>query len=279
MASAELKAMILQRWPAYAWLVDIPEIDALLQQAVNEDWAPDLFGAKLKATEWWRTRTDKARQWADLEATDPGTAVQRVNSAKAQVHSLAAELGQTMDDDTAGGIAWRFGREGWNEQQLRQAVTATVKPAGVPAVNVRALADRYMLSLSDGQINDFTQRLFTGELDQNALTGLMQTLATSQWPQLADQIAKGITPGDYFDQYKNQIAEMIGVNPLDIDLRRDPTWSRIVSTPDAKGGIRPMTLNEATQYIRSTSQFADSSRGQAEAAQFRVQLEQMFGAR
>jgi hypothetical protein len=278
MASAELKAKILERWPAYAWLLDIPEIETLLTQAVEQEWAPDLFGAKLKATEWWRTRNDAARKWSDMEATDPGTTIQKVNSGKLNIKGWAAQLGATIDDNTAGALSWRANREGWDEQQLRQAIAATVKPAGAPQINVRSLANKWMVSLSDAQVDDFTTRLFTGELDQQGLTALMQTYATSQFPQLSDVIAKGISPGDYFDPYKQMISELTDTNPEAIDLRSDPVWSRVISTADEKTGqIRPMSLNEAQKYIRGTDAFGNSRRGQAEAAQFVTDFAQQLG--
>jgi hypothetical protein len=273
----EVREKITARWPSYSWLLDIPEIEALLTQAVDQEWAPDLFGSKLKATQWWQTRTEAARKWSDIEATDPSTATQRVNQSKVDIKALGATLGATIDDNTAGALAWRFNREGMNETQLRQMIVATVKPAA-PQVNVRALANKYMVSLSESQVNDYTSRLFTGELDPQGLTALMQTHATSQFPQLADVIAKGITPGDYFDPYKQMIAEMTDTNEAAIDLRSDPVWSRVISTADEKTGqIRPMSLNEAQKYIRSTDAFGNSRRGQAEAASFVTDLSQGLG--
>lgn len=278
MASAELKAKILERWPSYAWLLDIPEIDKLFNDAIDQDWAPDLFASKLKATDWWRTRDEAARTWADLEATDPTTATNKVNAGKLNIKGYAAQLGTQLDDNTAGDISWRASREGWSDQQIKQAVAAVVKPAGVPAMNVRSLANKWMVSLSDQQVNDFTQRLFTGELDANGLTGLMQTYATSQFPQLADVIAKGISPGDYFDPYKQMIGKLTDTNPDTIDLRSDPTWSRVISTADPKTGqIRPMSLNEAQQFIRGTDQFGNSRTGQQEAASFVTDFAKQLG--
>lgn len=278
--SAEVKAAISARWPSYAWLLDIPEIEALLAEAIKpeNDWAPDLLASKVKASAWWRSRNEAQRRWADIEATDPSTAVQLVNKKKVDAKNLAASLGVTISDDQAGHFAWRFNREGMNEEQFRAMLASDLKPGGAPAINVRALANKWMVSLSDAQVNDFTQRLFTGELDQNGLTALMQTYATSQFPQLADVIAKGISPGDYFDPYKQMIADMTDTNPDAIDLRSDPVWSRVISTPDEKTKtIRPMTLNEVQKYIRGTDAFGNSRRGQQEAASFVTDFAQQLG--
>jgi hypothetical protein len=276
--SPETRAKIEERWPSYAWLLNIPEIENLLSQAVEQEWAPDLFGSNLKATHWWRTRTETARRFADIEATDVATSHQMVNAQKVKVKELGASIGVTIDDETAGSIAWDYHRQGMNEGDLRAFIASRFKPAGAPAINVRAMADKWMVGLSDQQVDDLTRRMFTGEIDQAGVTAYMQTMATSQFPQLADMIAKGISPGDFFDPYKQMIAEMTDQTPDAIDLRKDPVWSRVISTADEKTGqIRPMSLNEAQKYIRGTDQFGNSRRGQAEAASFVTDFAQQLG--
>ena len=278
MIDPDLRAKIMERFPAYAWIADVPEIAQLLQEAIDSDLTPDTLAARIRATEWWRTRDEAARKWADIEATDPASATQQVNDAKAAVKNLAAQLGGNLDDETAGGLAWRYKREGWNERQLREAIAASSKPGGVPAMSVRDMASQYMLNLTPGQIEDYTRRVFTGELDQNALKGLFAQQASSAFPHLAEVINKGFAPRDYFSPYISMISQMTDINPADIDLVNDSKWSPIISYAD-KGALRPMTLGEAMRHVRGTSAFASSRRGKQEAAQFTMNIEQALGAR
>ena len=276
--SPETKAKIEERWPSYAWLLNIEEVANLLSQAVEQEWAPDLFGSKLKATNWWRSRTETARKFADVEATDVATSHQMVNAMKVKIKEWGASIGVTIDDATAGSMAWDTQRQGMSDGEVRQFIASKFKPAGAPAINVRTMANKWMVSLSDTQVDDLTRRMFTGELDQAGLTAFMQTQATSQFPHLGDMIAKGITLGDFFDPYKQMIADMTDATPDSIDLKTDPVWSRVISTPDEKTGqIRPMSLNEAQKYIRGTDQFGNSRRGQAEAASFVTDFAQQLG--
>lgn len=278
MIDPELRAKIVERFPAYAWIADVPEIASLLQEAIDKDLTPDTLAARIRGTEWWRGRTEAARKWADIEATDPSSATQQVNDAKAIVKNLAAQLGTTIDDETAGGLAWRWKREGWNERQVRESIAATVKPKGVPAMSVRDMAGKYMLNLTPQQIDDYTRRVFSGELDENALKGIFSQQSAAQYPHLADVIGKGFTPQDYFSPYISMIAQMTDRSPADIDLANDPKWMNVLSYAD-KGALRPMTLAEAQRYVRGTSDFANSRMGKQQAAQFTMQFEQALGAR
>lgn len=275
--SEETRKAVLERFPAVAWLLDEPELASVLQRAVDEEWTPDTFEANLRATQWWRTQDETVRARRDMEATDPATAATRVNALKAQIRAASASLGGEMDDERAGALAWMAWRGGWSEAQVRSSIAAQTAPSTAAMVDVRALARAYMIDLPDTQAADLTRRVFAGELDQAAVEGLISAQASSRFPHLGEWIKKGVRPADYFAPYQQMIAELTGATVDQVDLMKDPTWSRVVSFSDG-GSLRPMTLDETMRYVRSTDQFARSARGQAEQASFVKQFAQAVGA-
>lgn len=272
---------VAERYPSHTWLLDLPEISDLFAQAVDQEWTPELLKSKIEATQWWRSRSDKVKQWVALENTNPGEATNRINDAKQQIIQLSTQLGQALSDNEAGALAWAASREGWNAQQLRQAIAARVQPSTTKTgmTDVRKLADAYMVSVDDNTVMDLTRKVFTGELDENGVTDFFREMAASRFPTLGEWIKKGVAPGTYFAPYKNLISQYTDTPEGQIDLVNDPTWQRIISNPVPDGPPRPMSIAEATSYIRSTRQFAESNTGKREAAAFRTNFEQLLGVR
>lgn len=269
--------VVRERFPAFAFLLDIPEVAAVIDKAIAQEWTPDTFEANLRATQWWRTQTDTQRARVDMEATDPATAATRVNALKTQILASASSLGGQMTDERAGALAWAAWRGGWSEQQTKATIANEVVPSTAALVDVRALASAYMVDLPDDQAASLTRRVFSGELDPKAVEALIADQATSRFPQLGDWIKKGVRPAEFFAPYQQMIGDMTGTPAAQVDLAKSPVWSRIVSHADGTT-IRPMTMDEATKYVRSTDEFAKSTRGQQEQASFVRQFAQSVGA-
>lgn len=275
--SEETRARVNEHFPAFAWLLNEPELAEVLQRAVDQEWTADTFEANLRSTQWWRTRSDTQRTRADIEMTDPTTADAQVRSVMDKIRVSLGELGGEMDHDTIAHWAWTAWRGGWTETQLRAQVASLVSPSAGAMMNVRALASAYMIDLPDAQAMDLTRRVHSGELTQQAVETLLANQSSSRFPQLAEWIKQGVRPAEYFAPYRQMIADMTGVTADSVDLSKDPTWSRVVSYADGTT-LRPMTLDEATRYVRSTDQFMGSARGQAEQASFVKAFAQSVGA-
>jgi hypothetical protein len=271
---------MIERYPGYTWVGAVPEVRDLIVRATKEEWAPELFEAQLRNTGWWKSTNDSQRQWVAIEQTNPGEAANRVNATKRQIATLAGSLGRELTDDQLGGIAWEFHRQGWDEQQLRQVIAQHTGGSSTAAqVDVRALANAYMVDVSDTQVDEWTRRMFDGSLDETRLRDTLGQLATAKFPYLATQMAGGVLPGDYFAAYRSMIAQLTDSSEEQVDMLRDPTWRAITSHADPSGQIRAMTLNEAEHYIRGTSAFRGSRTGQQQLAGFEVGLQELLGVR
>lgn len=280
--SPDLHKKLVERFPGHTWALSIPEIADLLVRATNEEWSPELFESHLRSTNWWRTVEPAVREWTQLQATDPAAAQARIEQQRQRVVQLVAELGFTgeIHHGASNHIAYLSLSQGWTEQRLRQVVADTWGPQPGTFTNVRALAQRYMVHLNDAEASDYTRRLFTGELSEQGLVGLFRQRALARFPHLADLINSGATPADFFADYVSMISEYTDTPASQIDLSRDPTWSRILSYNDPQSGqVRPMTFSEAMRYVRGTDQFAQSRRGRQETASFVDAITTALGTR
>lgn len=266
----------------YLWLFDDPEVGPLFQQAAREEWDPNLLESKLRTTKWWTSRTEAQRKWVALEQTDPGETVRRVNEAKAKIAQLGQMLGIELTDQDAGGIAWQSLREGMTEQQVRSIVASRGPAAAGTQVNtdVRGMARSYMLDLDDDTIDRLTRQVFSGVLTEDGLRTFMTQKALAKFPTMADQIKAGITPEDFFGDYRTMVSRLTDTSAAQVDLMRDPEWSKILSTTDPKTGqARPMSLPEAQSFVRRTSRYASSNTGRKEMAEYVGTLTQILGTR
>lgn len=275
--SDEVRQQVMTRFPAFGWLLDNEEISSVLQRAVEQEWTADTFEANLRATNWWRNQSDVQRQRQSIEATDPTTASGQVNQIKQKLLAQSASLGSPLTDERAGALAWMAWRNGLTDQQLRAAVAGELSPSVAATVSVRSIANAYMVDIDDATANQLTRRVFAGELDQAAVETMFADQAMSRFPALSTYIKQGVRPAEFLAPYRKMIGDMTGRDPNQIDLMRDPTWSRVVSYADGNT-LRPMTLDETMRYVRSTSDFANSSVGQAEQATFVKKFAQAVGA-
>lgn len=277
MVSDAVREKVNKFFPAFGYLLDVPEVAAVLERAVTQEWTPDTFEANLRATDWWRTQTDKQRARATLEATDPATATNAVNALKAQIKSQAASYGREMTDDRAGALAWAAFRGAWDDAAIRSAIASDAGPNQAQQVDIRGLARAYMVDLPESTIADMTRRMFTGELPADAVKNYVLNQAIAQYPSQADQLKAGLQTRDLFAPHRQVIGDLLGIDPETVDLQKNPTWQQAIQHADDKGQIRPMTTAELTRYVRSTSEFMSSDRGQKEAATFATNFARSVG--
>lgn len=272
---------MLERWGGYAWVGQIPELYTLIEQATNEEWSPELFEGKLRQSAWWKATAPAAREWVRLSNTDPAAAQQHLSQKRDMVNQFAGTLGGSLSQEQQDQLLWVGLVTGWDDAQYRREVAAVVQPGAGARVDVEGLARQYLLDVSDGEASDWTRRLFTGELTEQALRTTMMQRAQAKFsgsPQIVELINAGGTPQDYFGDYMSMISRYTDTPVSGIDLIRDPTWSKILSHNEA-GVTRPMTYGEAQRFVRGTNQFAESRVGREETATFVDSLTSALGTR
>src|SRR5258708_1028556 len=101
--------------------LDDPEVGPLLQQAATEGWDASRLQGALYETNWWKTRSETARQWDALSSTDPATADLQRQQKMYEINQYALQSGARFSWDRMQEIAEHALREGWDSNRLKQA--------------------------------------------------------------------------------------------------------------------------------------------------------------
>ena len=268
------------------WYVDHPEVGPIIVSAAMNGWdAAQLQGA-LSQTTWWRTTAESARMWDALKASDPAQAMQRAAETKLSLQVAAGKLGFPVPEDRLNQMSEDANRLGWSKEQLDLALAAelkwqpgqmTVGTLGNTMTQVHQIASEHMVPVNDQQAWEWARRIAAGAADLSSVTTQMQQLAIARFPQIADQINQGITPGQFFTPYRNLIGQLLDRSPDDIDLMSE-RWSPVVAM-GSDSDLRPMTFGEATRFARTDPSWQRSPDGARVMGQYADTLSALFGTR
>lgn len=222
-----------------------PELKKLFQNAVAGTWSKDMFQAKLQNTKWWKSHSDKERQYILQVATDPATAKQSMDQAKIQVNQLAATMGVTLTDfvkKQLGTAAYNVVAKGWNEAQLRYFLGqyvyfgnepgGTYKGQGADTENeLRSYAYSMGVTQSNTWYADNTRKIMRGLATASDFKQQMLNQAKAQFPQYAKQLQGGQTMADIAAPYLQSMAQTLELPQGSINLF-DPTIKKALQYKD-----------------------------------------------
>lgn len=271
----------------YAIVKSIPEVATLLQNAVANDWSNEKFQYELSQTTWFKTTSSSARAWDLSEQSDPASAQQKVDNQAAQIKAKALTLGVRLDDTSVAKLAKDSLRGGWDETTITNSIgsQAMQSTAGVSQLRsgyigqtLRQTAADYGISLSDDTFNQFVNKVATGQESQNSFQQYALQMAKSLFPGIAAQLDAGQTYKQIVDPYKQTAAQILEMNPENIDFV-DPKWSKAVTFVTDKGEQRPMNYNEWGDYLRQTRSFGYEFTSEAQTRAYGVanDLARLFG--
>ena len=271
----------------YAIVKSIPEVATLLQKAVANGYPEAKFNYELSQTTWFKTTTASARAWDISEQSDPASTQQRVDNQAAKIKSQALSLGVRLDDTSVAKLAKDSLRGGWDEttitnsigSQAMQSTTGVSQlRSGFIGQTLRQTAADYGVSLSDDTFNQFVNKVATGQETQSSFQQYALQMAKSLFPGIAAQLDAGQTYKQITDPYKQTAAQILEMNPENIDFV-DPKWSKAVTFVTDKGEQRPMNYNEWGDYLRQTRSFGYEFTSEAQSRAYGVanDLARLFG--
>jgi len=274
----------LKKYPDWAWAFNIPEVGNLLKKGVedpNYDPIPEIL-----QTNWYRTTQASARQWQALMQKDPESANARLREKEAVINDMRQRLGIAPDVDWQRDAAQRSLQYGWSDDQLNDYMVSLLKynpqvqsaPGSISTYmqQLKKNAAQYLITLSDDTAFNYAKAVAAGEHQMEDWTGVWAEQAKQQFPTLAGAIDKGITPTQYFSPIKDRIANILEINPEQVDLT-STKYSKVLAVTDDKGNSRPMNYNEVDQFARSQDEFKSTRQGQQAAADMAQTLMTMFG--
>ena len=280
----ELKA----RYPAYAFLVDEPEIGAILEASYNDPlWNsnPSLAASKaqlaIQNSTWWKTHSSTIRDYHALANNDPASFWQAVQSKADHITDMAAKLGLDLTPEQIYEAAKSSIYYGWDDANLQRALVyqggGTFSNRSYTQSRIKSLASNYFIPLSSDQVSDWTAKISSGQYTEQNYVAQLQAWAKAMYPHLAREIDSGLTLEDYSAPFRNQIAQLLEVNPSSIDFTGNPRYRQVIDYVDSSGNHRAMSLTESEKYLKNMPEWRNTKNGRATTAQTAQTILQRLG--
>jgi len=233
-----------------------PELlNKIFKPAIANGWDQATVTAKLKTTQWWKTHSDKERQYLTQIFNDPATAKANLSAAKVQVQQLAAQLGVASTAfvkkqlDVA---AYNMVAKGWNEGQLRNFLgqyayfgnePGAYRGQGADTENeLRSYAYSMGATMSNTWYADNTRQVLRGLATISDFKQQILKQTKAAFPQYAKQLDGGQTLADIASPYMQAMSQILELPPGSINLF-DPTIKKALQYKD------PGTLQTATKPL------------------------------
>jgi hypothetical protein len=295
-----LDAYIRQNYPSEAWLLDVPEVKNTLEQGVVQGLNETQIKAQLQNTAWWKHTSQAQIAFLNLSHATPeelnfGNPGSKASQALAHVQTLVAATGLVaLPAATLKQIALASMQYGWSDDQIQQRLgsLAWVKPiygGGVtsndPALldQVKAMAGKYLYNPSDDVLNSYLRGLASKTMTMATFQSFLARQAAAKYPDMAQAIQAGQTPGDIVEPLRQEAARTMEVAPNSINFISDPFYAKVLSyrpPPSAAGkqqAARLMSSSEMDNYLRSSEQWSHTQAARDQAAGLARNIVTTFG--
>lgn len=275
--------IVKERFPAWAWALDHPELAPILQDAAEGEFTADTFEANLRATEWFTSRSAAERAW-DIQEADPANEAElqrQIAQRAGEIRDRSSTLGAQLSDEAIDALARDSLRRGLTEDEVTGQIVAgspTITAGAVAAAEdqIAALASDQLVTIDDETRRSLALKIVNGEMNGDGLRSYVQNVARSQFPQFADMIDQGVSVREYTAPQRNVLASMLGRNPADIDFNGE--FRDVLSIGDG-GQTRAMSLSETERYGRTLDEYWQGQRGQEELSSMVGGLTRALGVR
>lgn len=250
-----------------AFLRSDPELYKLFKRAVDKGWDPSKFQAELMQTKWYRTHGEDYRKTIGLKTMDPATYNSRVASLVSQIGDKAASLGVTLSQKQLKTLAEHSLLFGWNENQLNDTLSKYItysNAKGAAGSNIAAMqqaAWKNGLKFSGDTYRGWAQKIARGESTVDDFQAYVRKQAAGLAPAYADELKNGIDLYDIAQPYMQSMAQLLELNPADIDLF-NPTIRSALSAKGPDGKPTSKSLWQFENDIRQDPQWAKTKNAQ-----------------
>lgn len=276
---------------ALAFLNSDKELKALFSQAVKKGWEPQMFVARLRATKWFKRNSASVRNAIMQQTADPATYKDGVLKMYAQVRDAWGKTygGQGISGGTLKAWAETAYRMGWTQEMLMDRMGASINfqqalakdtLGGTARETERSLdemAAQMGVSVGGAWKAANLRRILMGDESLGAAQDRIRSMAMAQYKAFADQIEAGRTVQELADPYRQKMAELLEINPGDVNIR-DSYIQRAMTAKDAKTGQHvPQDLSDFADTIRRDQRWQYTDNAKKEVANVAGSLLRSFG--
>ena len=281
---------VRDNFPAFAWLLDDPEIGQLLRDSVTEGWTVEKFQARLYGTNWWKNHSEPVRKWDTLRKVDAAEANRQLGARQAELWDLAFRMtGKKPNPNQIKMLAEYSLRFGLSDAQVRDQLVSVTKIGmgiggeGLTVLNqLREIRDAYTLPVHGQAMYDWTRQILAGEDTVDGFKAWALERARGLFAgnkEMDEALLAGKTVRQLAGSYIEMAAQELGVNPDSISLT-DDRWMRALHHTDPENGKRRMmNLDEWRRELRTKGEYGydKTTNARSLAAQMRSAIDETFG--
>lgn len=266
-----------------------PELKALFNKALVENWTGDRLLQASRNTRWFKTHSSPEREAVLLRTSDPATYKANADEVNLRVTRMAVELGiplGTTMRQTTSRLALSLG---WNDDQIRnylgrfKTVRNAVNQGQVLGGTIGQVHTRLQAAVRDYGVNVSRQWLAQGLNDiaaglrtEQHIIGEIQKMAAAAFPGIAEQIKAGQSVREIAEPFIQTMAKLWEVNPQDIDLKNN-TIRAALNVKGRTGDFSMMTLPEFETKLRKDPRWNKTDNAQDGLMQAGHEVLQQWG--
>lgn len=275
---------------ALAFMKSNPELWHLFNQATRQTWDANRFIAKLRNTKWFKHHSANVRNAIMQQTSDPATYKANIDKMFSTVRDAYGSMFGTanMDQKDLRGWAQTAYRMGWSEGELVDHMTK--------GLNYRKLLKKGELggtaAETEGQLNNLIQnfglsygnnwkasqleKLMRGDDTLAGVQNRVREQAKREYGAFADQIDAGSTVAEIADPYRQTMAELLELNPNDVDLK-DKMIQRAMKQSTPKGKPAALSLTDFGDMVRQDKRWQYTDNAREQVSSVTQNLLQSFG--
>lgn len=276
------KGWITAAAQATAWDIPLaiinsdPKLKELFNQAwaaqkVGEEWTQETFTTKLKALDWYKTKSDAQRKYYTL-SKDPAQAAEfaaQIKANKATVQDVAGLLGATLTDAQAEMVAKTNLQNGFNEAELKNFLSGYITftgqtdaekigslygVAGDTEDEIRKWAKKNNVQLAEDWILNQVRGVASGDFTVGKAKDYVTNIAKQQYEAWADKLDAFNSVEDLAAGFRQTVAKEFGEEFDNVGLDNEFVNTAMLSTgPDGK----PITTQSLLKTVRKSDAWVD----------------------
>lgn len=282
---AATEEQVRRRYPHLSYLLDIPEVRAVLLEATTRSFNEAELQGALAQTQWWQKTAASTRVWDQKFYQDNATAMREWQQKTVELQNKTLQMGLQLSPTDAEWVAGKVLREGWTETELNRYLgqllrnTGSAQPGSVTeqVSAIKALGRSYLSTINDQDAFEYAVRIAEGTMSTAALTSLLRDEAKNRFTWLAPQIDADVTPMALFSANRRAVAQLLEMDEEMIDLN-DPKWSELTAPVLGDDGKpRSMNFYEAQRWARRRSEWRLTDNANQEASNMGLGLLRSMG--
>lgn len=282
-----------QAMSAYGYVYElaknVPELNAILRQAISGGWTADKLTATVESSPWWKKNADTVRTLVTQKFTDPATYAQNVANAKRLIGLKAQQLGRVVSGKALDQLVYQTltTNASWDDQVLTSMVAAGapighhadgsyVSNAAELKTHMTEVAQSYGVPYTAKGLDGWIQRVQVGADSLSGFEDVMRARAKAQYPHLANQIDAGMTVRDVADPYIQTMAQTLELDEATVGLN-DPHVQRALAQVGKDGAMTSQPMWAFQRALKDDARYDKTQQAKDDAMSTLSHIGKDFG--